>query len=145
MELSQRLNHRTTHDKIAQDCALLIDQQVATKGGLGGVALKTVYGVVKGLGADYVPGAVGRLLPGTLVALNPIWAEGEQAGDPVGYLAEHRERTADAILSVTDARVQNTDNKVIAGAYGKLRKSVKGDVAAAVPDLATIIHRQLSV
>ncbi len=143
MTLSQQLNDPGVRNQIAQDCTHLIDEQVSAKGGLGGFALKAAYGVVKGIGADYIPGAVGRLLPDTLSALDPVWAEGEQAGDPVQYLSEHRDRAADAILGVTDARVATTDNKIIAGAYGKLRKSVQSDVAAAVPGLATILQNRL--
>jgi len=143
MELSQRLNDPTVRQQIAQDCTHLIDQQVSAKGGLGGFALKTAYGVVKGIGADYIPGAVKRVLPDALSALDPVWAEGEQAGDPVQYLDSHRDRTADAILGVTDARIASSSNKVITGAYGKLRKSIQSDVAAAVPGLAAILHNRL--
>lgn len=144
MELSQRLNDPAVQAQIAEDCTQLMDDQVAAKGGLGGFAVKTAYGVVKGIGADYIPGALGRLLPDTLAALDPIWAEGEAAGNPVQYLSEHCDRTADAILGVTDARINITDNKVITGVYGKLRKSVQGDVATAVPNLAAILQQHLS-
>ncbi|MEO1592318.1 MAG: hypothetical protein AAFU71_13655 [Cyanobacteria bacterium J06632_22] len=144
MELSQRLSDRTIRHQIAQDCTHLIDQQVSAKGGLGGFAIKAAYGVVKGIGADYVPGAVGRLLPEALSALDPVWAEGEQAGDPVQYLSNHRDLAADVILGVTDARIAKSSNKVITGAYGKLRKSIQGDVAEAVPGLAEILQNRLA-
>jgi hypothetical protein len=124
---------------IATDCAKLIDEQVAAKGGISGLALKATYGVVKGLGSNYVIGAIERLLPDVLVALDPIWHEGIVAGDPVNHLSDRPSETADRVLSVTDARIEKTSNGVVRGAYNKLRQSVKRDVEAAIPDLAKII------
>ncbi|MEB3211183.1 MAG: hypothetical protein VKL39_07505 [Leptolyngbyaceae bacterium] len=125
---------------IAKDCAGLIDDQVAAKSGMGGLALKATYGMVKGVGKEYIPGAIGRLLPDTFAALDPIWTEGVQSGDPVDYLSQHRSRAADMILSVTDTRIEKSNNKIVRSAYNKLRKSVKNDVEASVPELAKIIH-----
>ncbi|MDV3349749.1 hypothetical protein D0962_00520 [Leptolyngbyaceae cyanobacterium CCMR0082] len=138
--LSEKIQDAAIRASIADDCAKLIDKQVAAKGGLTGMAMKTAYGVIKGVGAGYIPGAINRLLPDACKALEPIWQEGAAAGDPVKYLSENSDRTADSILSVTDARIQNTSNGVVSGTYKKLRKSVKNDVEAAVPDLAQIIY-----
>jgi hypothetical protein len=137
--LSEKIQDAAVRANIADDCAKLIDKQVAAKGGLGGMAMKTAYGVIKGVGASYIPGAINRLLPDACKALEPIWQEGAEAGDPVKYLSENSDRTADSILSVTDARIEKTSNGVVSATYKKLRKSVKNDVEAAVPDLAEII------
>lgn len=143
MTLTSKIQDKAVRKSIAADCTQLIDQQVSAKGGLSGLALKATYGVVKGIGADYVPGAINRLLPETCTALDPIWAEGIEKGDPVAYLSQNKDRTADLILSTTDKRIANNGNGVIKASYNKLRKSVKGDVAAAVPELAQIIDRHL--
>ncbi|HEY9888019.1 MAG TPA: hypothetical protein V6D02_06430 [Candidatus Obscuribacterales bacterium] len=142
MKLSDLLQDPAVKASIVDHCTLLIDEQVAHKGGLTGMALKTAYRVVKGVGPTYVPGAIGRILPEAFKALDPIWHEGLQQGDPVEYLIQHQARTADVILSVTDARVHKASG-VVAGAYHQLRKSVKGDVEAAVPGLANIIGNHL--
>ncbi|NEQ51622.1 MAG: hypothetical protein F6K11_16020 [Leptolyngbya sp. SIO3F4] len=139
MGLSEKIKDKAVRENIAADCAKLIDKQVAAKGGLAGIAMKTAYGVIKGIGASYIPSAISRLLPDTCKALEPIWQEGTAAGDPVQYLSDHRDRTADSILSVTDARIEGSSNGVVSATYKKLRKSVKNDVEAAVPDLAQII------
>ncbi|MEM8611661.1 MAG: hypothetical protein AAGF93_06550 [Cyanobacteria bacterium P01_H01_bin.105] len=137
--LSEKIQDAAIRASIADDCAKLIDKQVAAKGGLSGMAMKTAYGVIKGVGAGYIPGAISRLLPDACTALDPIWQEGQAAGDPVQYLSDHSDRTADSILSVTDTRIENSSNGVVSATYKKLRKSVKNDVEAAVPDLAQII------
>lgn len=139
MGLSEKIQDEAVRANMIEDCTKLIDQQVAAKGGLSGMAMKTAYGVIKGIGAGYIPGALERLLPDACAALDPMWQEGAAAGDPVKFLSENKDRTADSILSVTDARIEKTSNGVVSATYKKLRKSVKNDVEAAVPDLATII------
>ncbi|MEO1636886.1 MAG: hypothetical protein AAFS04_17605, partial [Cyanobacteria bacterium J06631_9] len=129
---------------IAQDCTQLIDRQVSAKGGLSGIALKGAYRVVKGIGANYVQGAVERLLPETGQALEPLWSEGVQKGDPVAHLSAERDRAADLILQTTDRRIARAGNAVLSGVYNKLRKSVKPDVVAAVPELAQTLKKHLN-
>ncbi|MEO1521144.1 MAG: hypothetical protein AAFU78_10245 [Cyanobacteria bacterium J06633_2] len=140
MGLHETIQNKEVRTSIANDCASLIDEQVAAKSGMGGLALKATYGVVKGVGKEYIPGAIGRLLPDAFAALDPIWVEGVQSGDPVNYLSQHRTRTADMLLSVTDTRIEKSNNKIVRSAYNKLRNSVKTDVEASVPGLAKIIH-----
>lgn len=141
MELTSKINDKETYNSVAADCTQLMDDQVAAKGGLSGMAFKATYKLVKGIGADYIPGAIKRLLPETLKALDPIWAEGKAQGDPVAYLSEHRDRTADLILSTTDERIKNNGGGIIGASYQKLRKSIKPDVEAAIPGLARILAK----
>ena len=139
MGLKAILNCKDVKGNVIADCRQLMDKQVASKKGLGGMALKTTYGVVKGIGPSYLADAIGGLLPAICDALDPIWEEGLQNGNPAEYLAQHDSRSAEMILGVTDARIEKSSNKVVRGAYNKLRKSVKGDVEEAVPGLAQII------
>jgi len=139
MGLSEKIDDPTIRANLVTDCAKLMDEQVSAKGGLSGLALKAAYGVVKGIEPGYIPGAIQRLLPEALTALEPIWAEGLQSGDPVQYLTDNRSRTADMLLSITDHRIEQSRNGAVRASYGKLRKSVKTDVEEAVPGLAKII------
>ncbi|MEO1392556.1 MAG: hypothetical protein AAFV90_06570 [Cyanobacteria bacterium J06634_5] len=145
MVLSSQLQDPAVRDRVAADCTQLMDQQVSNKGGLSGMALKAAYGVVKGIGSDYIPGAIKRLLPEVATALDPMWAEGVQSGDPVAFLSQNSDRTADVILSTTDARIERkASGGIIGSTYKKLRNSVKKDVAAAVPGLAQILGSHTS-
>jgi len=143
MQLTQAIQDNSVRSAIAADCTQLIDQQVSKKGGLSGMALKATYKVVKGIGADYIPGAVNRLLPETCAALDPMWAEGVAQGDCAGYMSENSDRAADLVLSATDARIERVGTGVIRASYNKLRKSIKSDVVAAVPDLAKILDKHV--
>lgn len=139
MGLSNGLNDPNKKANVVADCVKLIDDQVAAKSGLGGLGLKAAYGAVKGVKPGYIAGAIERLLPEIFTALEPMWSEGLQAGDPVEHLIQNRSRTADAVLSVTDARIEKTNNGIVRSSYNQLRKSAKNDVEEAVPALAKII------
>lgn len=141
MGLSDGLNDANKTATLVNDCVKLIDEQVSAKGGLSGLALKAAYGAVNGIKPGYVASAIEGLLPPTLTALDPIWSEGVQAGNPVEHLDKNRSRAADAVLSVTDARIAKSDNGVVKGAYNQFRKSVKSDVEEAIPGLAKIIDK----
>ncbi|PSN18952.1 hypothetical protein C7271_09815 [filamentous cyanobacterium CCP5] len=143
MGLRQAIENKPVKEAIVADCSRLIDEQVAAKTGISGMALKATYGVVKGVGKGYIPGAIGRLLPEAFAALDPMWQEAQASGDPVAYISQHRSRAADTLLSVTDHRIRNSSG-VVKGSYSKLRKSVKGDVEAAMPGLAKIIDSHTS-
>ena len=144
MTLTTQIQDPAVTSAIADDCVQLIDRQVSAKSGLSGIALKGAYGIVKGIGADYIPGAVKRLLPETSKALDPLWTEGVQLGDPVAHMSTHSDRAADLILETTDARIARAGNPVLSKVYNKLRKSVKSDVVAAVPELASILNKHTS-
>lgn len=121
-----------------------MDEQVASKSGLSGLALKAAYGVVKGIGPNYISGALERLLPETFSALAPLWEEGIQVGNPVDHLSQNRARAADLILSVTDTKIERAKNGIVRASYQKFRQSVKPDVEEAVPGLALIIQEHAS-
>jgi hypothetical protein len=145
MSLTHKITDKSAYERLAVDCSELIDEQVSTKTGLSGMALKTAYKVVtKGLGNDYIPAAISRLLPETLTALNPMWVEGVEQGDPVAYLTQNSDRTADIILSATDERITKNGGGIVGASYKQLRKSIKRDVVEAVPSLAKIIDKHAS-
>jgi hypothetical protein len=139
MALSDDLLNPNKKNVIVADCTKLLDTQVATMGGVSGLALKAGYSAVKGIRPTYCSDAIEWLLPESLNALDPIWSEGIQTGDPVGHLTQNRDRAADGILAITDARIQKSNNTIVRGAYSKLRNSAKKHVEDAIPGLAKII------
>ncbi|MGD1896393.1 MAG: hypothetical protein ACFB16_05500 [Phormidesmis sp.] len=143
MALTNKIQDAAVKDAIAHDCAQLIDQQVSAKSGLSGMALKAAYGVIKGIGSNYVPGAIKRLLPEACAAIEPIWEEGVAKGEPVAHMSNQRDRAADLILGATDARIQRAGSGIISGTYNKLRKSIKSDVVEAVPEVAQILYQHV--
>lgn len=139
MALSEQMTDQAIQASLVAACSQLMDEQVSAKTGLSGLAIKAAYGVVKGVGPSYISGAIQRLLPSVLTALNPLWDEGLQTGNPVEHLSQNQSRTADAILSITDTRIEKSKNGIVRTSYSKLRKSIKVDVETAIPDLARIL------
>lgn len=141
MGLSDILLNENHRDTFVDDCVKLIDQQVAAAPGLGGMALKAAYSTVKGIRADYCAQVVDQLLPEISVALDPMWTEGVNNGNPVEYLAQRKSEVADELLQISDKRVENSTRAMVKGAYAKLRPSAKNYVEKGVPDLAEIINK----
>ena len=141
MGLNEELMNSGHKDLIVQDCCNMIDSQLASKSGMSGIALKAAFGALKGIKPGYVPDVVESLLPTCFKALDPIWSEGVQQGEPVKHLTVNSSRTADALLGVTDERVKHTKRQIVRGTYDKLRNSAKRHVEEAIPDLATIIGK----
>jgi hypothetical protein len=139
MGLCDGLSNPNKKERVVAECTQLLDEQVASMGGVSGLALKAGYAAVKGIAPTYCTGAIERLLPPSLTALDPIWNEGVQTGDPVAHLVQNRSRTADALLSVTDERIEKSQNTTVKGVYSKLRNSAKKHVEEAVPGLAKVI------
>ncbi|MBD2346601.1 DUF6918 family protein [Anabaena subtropica] len=141
MRLSEGLLNPTKKALVVDDCCNMIEAQLASKSGISGIALKTAFAALKGVKPGYIPHVVEQLLPQCFEALDPIWGEGVQKGDPVGHLVESRSRTADALLSITDARVKDSKRQIVRGTYDKFRGSAKQHVEEAVPDFAKLIDK----
>ncbi len=139
MGLSDGLLDPNKKKMVVAECTNLLDVQVAKMQGISGIALKAGYTAVKGLAPNYCAEAIERLLPESLTAIDPIWSEGVQTGDPVGHLSHNSDRTADALLNITDVKIEKSKNTTVRGVYSKLRKSAKKHVEEAVPNLAKII------
>ena len=125
---------------VVADCCKLIDEEVAGKGGLSGLAVKAAYSAVKGVKPGFIKHVVEKLLPEFTDALDPLWNEGQAKGDPAKHLTDNGARAADALLSVTDAKARGASG-IVKGSYDKLRGSAKRHVEEAVPRLAKVIDK----
>ena len=141
MGLSDILLNENNRDNFVDDCVKLIDEQVASASGFGGLALKAAYSTVKGIRADYCAQVVDQLLPEISIALDPMWTEAVNNGNPVEYLAKRKAQVAHELLQISDKRVENSTRGMVKGAYGKLRPSAKNYVENGIPDLAKIINK----
>lgn len=143
MKLSEQIKDKEIRFNIANDCVQLIEDQVNAKKGVSGVAFKTLYKGVKAISSNYVCRAIMILLPSVSEAIDPLWEEGIQQGDPVQYAKDNKSLTADTILSVTDVRISDAKNKIVRVTYNKIRDSLKDEVEQAVPGLVDIIDKNI--
>jgi len=131
-----------TRPQVVDDCVALVDSEVAGKRGLGGIAVKGAYGVVKRIKPGIIRDAVSHLLDEFVQKLEPFYAEATEASEDVtSYWSPRKGKIADALLGVTDKRAHKADNRTIRKAYDKLRPSAQKHVEAAVPGVARIVAK----
>jgi hypothetical protein len=129
-------------DQVIDDCVVLVDEEVKKKTGLGGLVIKTGYKAVKGIKPGFIRKVVSSLFDEWAVKLDPFWNEALAAGgSPRSHFESRREIVAEALLSVTDAKLQDAKSAIVRSTYGKLRPSAKQHVAEAVPGLASILEK----
>jgi hypothetical protein len=139
--LADRLTSTQNRSRVVQACVELVEAEVASKKGLAGVAIKAGYKVLDALKPGMVANAVDKLLPEWAEALQPIYDANQRDPDRFcAHLREHPGETADALLSVTDTRAEQADNKTLKKTYERLRSTAKDNVAAAVPGLASALR-----
>lgn len=142
--LTERLQ---TADRAAvvADTVQLIDDEVGRKSGMSGMALKAGYKVVQKLkGGRMIPEAVDYLLDAFTGALSPLY-DTFLAQDAIStfeaFIRRHEQEASDALLHITDARAERSDNKVLRSTYEKLRGQAEKHVKEAVPGVGRIIDR----
>lgn len=143
MSLVEALSDASKKDALVSDVVKLVDEEVASKGGLSGIALKAGYAAVKGVKPGFVQSVVKKLLPDFASQLDPLWIEAKKDGKPVAYLEREKSKVADALLSVTDGKIDRAESDLVKGTYKKLRGSAKKNVEDAVPRLARVVERHV--
>jgi hypothetical protein len=142
--LKERLGQGPQRKAVVTDACEVLDQEVADKSGLSGIAIKGAYSIVKGIKPGFVQEVVDGLLDDFLDALDPLYREAVEKQQPPGrFLAANGDRAADALLSITDDRAARSSRAVIRKTYDKLRPSAKKQVSSAAPRLGQLLDRHL--
>jgi hypothetical protein len=130
---------------LVADCVKLVDEEVASKSGLSGIAIKGAYGAVKAIKPGIVSEVVDGLLDDWVARLEPhfqAW-KGSAGGSLADFVSRRCDDVAEDLLSVTDERAVRTKHKTAKKLYDKLRSSAKRNVSAAVPRLGALVERHL--
>ena len=141
-KLADVLNSPDKKDRVVQDCIVIIDQEVADKSGLSGMAIKAGYKAVKGVKPGFVQKVVHDLLPEFADAIDPIYEEALSQDRPVAqHFVDNSGRVADNLLAITDGKAERSKHGLVKKTYGKLRGQAKNHVTAAVPRLGDLIQK----
>jgi hypothetical protein len=128
--------------QVLQDALQILDAEVSSKSGLGGLAIKATFGLVKGVGAGFLHAVLDKLFDDFIAAFEEPYQHAIQAGKSPGALVEvEKAAVASRLLSVTDGRVKRSGNAAVAKAYEKLRPSAQKHVEDAAPRLAGLLDR----
>jgi hypothetical protein len=128
---------------VIDDSVELIHQEVSSKSGVSGAAVKLAYKTASTFASGYVRGMVEVLAPEMIIKLEPYWADfaTSGAGDFGDYLVKHGEEVSEALLSVTDAHAEHSTRPTIQKAYRAVRGSASKHVTAALPALGAMVQK----
>jgi hypothetical protein len=131
------LADQSKRPRVLTECERLIEDEVAGKGGLTGLAIKGAYRVVCAVKPGVIRESLDGLLDDFVKRLEPFYASHvAAAGEPRSFgdaLSKRKGEVADALLGITDDRAQRAHNRTLKGAYEKLRPQAKKHVEEAVP------------
>jgi len=131
--------------KVVSDCVTLVQEEVDSKGGLSGLAIKAAYAVVKAVKPGFITEAIDHMLDDFVGKLEPFWSDAQAKNEPVGALMNARAgEVADSLLSISDARAARAKNQGVKKAYEKLRPTGKKNVEAAVPRIGRMVAKYTS-
>jgi hypothetical protein len=144
--LAEKLLTPEVRPRVVADSVRVIDEEVASKGGLTGIAIKGAYAVVKALKANIIPETVDALLDGFVARIEPFYAAWVKTPGIsfAAHLEQRSSEVADALLAITDERAQRTQNATLRKAYEKLRPMGKKQVEAALPRVARMVGRYIA-
>ena len=131
-----------TRRAIVEDAARMLDQEVADKRGFSGKAVKLAFRAVKGVSPGMIPMSIDALLDDFCTQVQPFWEAAQASGGTTrAYFQSNSSAIASALLSITDARAERSTQRVLKGAYGKLRGQAVKHITEAMPRLADLVER----
>lgn len=141
--LDQILLAPDAQPNVVADCLTLIEQEVASKSGVSGAAVKLAYRTAKTFAKGYLQSTVENLLPDLVAVLDPYWADFTASGASGfgDYLSKRGDEVSEAMLSVTDERAKMSSRPVIIKAYGTIRGGAAKNIAAALPAVGALVEK----
>lgn len=128
--------------KVIDDACRVLDEEVGDKSGLGGLAVKAAYGVVKGVKPGFIKQAVDHLLDEFLDTMDEFVSEARNNNTkPSVVVLADKSRLANALLGVTDKRAEKAESGVVRKTYEKLRPAAQKHVEAAAPRVGSLLDK----
>ena len=127
---------------VLDDCVLLIDAEVAAKRGLTGIAVKTAFKSVKSISPGMIRESMDALLDDFSEKVEPFWQECQSSGDAARtYFSRRKGDVANALLSITDKRANQSKHRVLVRTYKSLRGKAIEHIGAAMPRFADLLDK----
>jgi uncharacterized protein DUF6918 len=128
---------------VVAELQTLVDNEVAAKGGMSGLAVKGSFAVVRRFKSGFIPHAINAMLPEFAHKLQPYYSRYDPATDGTlsDYLVANSSAVSDVLLGVADGRARKSGHETVKKAYQKLRPQAKKHVEHALPALGDLIER----
>jgi hypothetical protein len=145
--VARLLDDKSKRPRILTDCERLIEDEVSSKGGLSGLAIKGAYKVVSAVKPGIIRESMDMLLDDFVKRLEPFYADHRKDNRAPAQFGETLSRrgseVADALLGITDDRAKKAKNTTLKSAYEKLRPQAKKHVEEAVPRVGRTLSPHL--
>jgi hypothetical protein len=145
-ELKNIISEPSKRAAVIADCVDLVNAEVKSKTGLGGIAVKAAFAVVKAIKPRILEESVDNMLDEFVDAMQPFYARYQEEGSSgtlEGYLNARAPEMADALLAITDRRAERAKNRTLASAYHKLRPKGKTHVELAAPGIGRVLDKHV--
>src|SRR5688572_12670269 len=108
--LKEQITAAPTRATVVDECAQLVDEEVRSKKGMSGFAVKAAYTTVKALKAGFVKDVVDALLDDWVDKMEPYYLSWKNGGGTTfsDYVTARSDDVADDLLKVTDERAART-------------------------------------
>jgi hypothetical protein len=131
--------------KVIADCVKLIEEEVDSKSGLTGLAVKGAFAVVRAVKPGFITEAVDHMLDDFVKRLEPFWADAQARNEPIGPLMNARAgEVAEGLLAISDERAARAKNQTLKKTYEKMRPAGKKHVEAAVPRIGRLMAKYVN-
>ncbi len=145
--LKEIIEDPNVSQSVLTDGLRVLDEEIAKRSGIGGMAIKGAYKVIKNIqGGRTLEKAVKVLMPEFIDKLDPYFVRFQEEGKGKTweeYLRPHYDALADELLAVTDRKIQGTDNRAVRKTYDKLRPKARKEVTASLPALTRMMERYI--
>ena len=130
---------------VIDDCVILLDKEVASKGGLRGRLVKGAFKTVKSFKPGIIPMSLNALLDDFAAKVDPFWLDCQKSQqNPRAYFDRRKSEVANALLEITDARAKVSQHRVLVKAYNTLRGTAVDHIGAAMPRFSQLLVKHAS-
>ncbi len=135
------------YEAVMADSLGVLDQEVAKRSGLAGMAMKGGYKLIKGIQqGKLLKMILAVLIPDFIERLDPYYSRFQKEGKGTSwtdFLRPDFDAIADEFLKVTDSKAKESTNRTIRSTYEKLRPKAKKEVNASLPALTKMMEKYL--
>jgi hypothetical protein len=145
-ELQSLASDPAKRGELVADCSALVNSEVKSKGGLGGMAVKAAFAVVKAFKPRIIEDTVDGMLDDFVTELQPFYREYQDAGSPgtlESWLPQRGADVAERLLAITDRRAKASSKQSLTNAYFKLRPKGKEHVTTAIPGVGRVLDKHV--
>jgi len=129
--------------KVVTDVLALVDNELASKSGISGTAVKVAFKAITTFAPGYYQETVASMVPDMVDQLAPFWADFQASGsaDFGDYLVKRSDEVVPAMLTVTDAMRDRSGRATVVKAYSAVRNGAGKHIEAALPNLGAMVQK----